>query len=773
MLMLNVLEVLRENPYTGDRITKARVIHHSHSGNQQPPIATIANNTAEQPRTAAATAAAVEDTETINNATSEAAVTRAPSLVAIKYLSDYKHVRPKHAKTTSARCGWSSSSEDDTSDSSSVDHSDNLEPTRQVEPPALMEKSAPGHVWPYMGHTSSPQGIRFGRKARREIRALKAAQGHPNIIPFLGFTGPPVSNPYKHTERREQATTTAGTCTDEQQLSELTVAGALGGEIQGGPLTRPALGGSLFQDDQESAPPLFAPLRLRESNPLAPPHMPESPLVFRYADSDSSFESDNDSSYGDGYEEDPNSLAPEAAMRYWNRAFSRQPRVGGIILPYVPITMRDLIRVGWTKTRPLLVETCMRQILDGLAWMHDVVGLIHRDISSGNILVAVASEPNVTGQGIVQCMISDFGCATFYRRSTGSEEGGTVTTGHAIDREDDQSAHADKEDGNGQHQKPGLTFEVGTSFDSIRYRAYRAPELLFSSTSYTSAIDIWSAGVIFAEMYLGRTLFESDSDIAQICAIVKVLGTPSEETWPEYPLMPDSGKLVFKALEVTPLSQILLSDSGTKGQQTLQDPESGAEPGRASDAAIELIEKMVVYSGAARPSAREALNLNNRYLERTRTLPGHADNKVIVHDSENFKTGQEEQQSHEYLDQCRIDVPRIMEEIQQLREREADEEEDHERGFRGFGDHGSQPYRGFTKAESEEGDAPWESAEEKDYRSDDLGSEYDQDETTESKPSRWTKPGLADESVDCGSGRAVKRRRNSADNEEGEEAVLP
>ncbi|OAQ30597.1 hypothetical protein K457DRAFT_39147, partial [Linnemannia elongata AG-77] len=57
-------------------------------------------------------------------------------------------------------------------------------------------------------------------------------------------------------------------------------------------------------------------------------------------------------------------------------------------------------------------------------------------------------------------------------------------------------------------------------------RAYRAPELLFSSGKYTNAIDIWSAGVLFAEMYLGKHLFEADSDIGQVCAIVKVLGTP-------------------------------------------------------------------------------------------------------------------------------------------------------------------------------------------------------------------------------------------------------
>lgn len=64
------------------------------------------------------------------------------------------------------------------------------------------------------------------------------------------------------------------------------------------------------------------------------------------------------------------------------------------------------------------------------------------------------------------------------------------------------------------------------------HRAYRAPELLFSSGDYSTSVDIWSAGVLFAEMFLGKTLFEADSDIGQVCSIVKVLGTPTEENWP-------------------------------------------------------------------------------------------------------------------------------------------------------------------------------------------------------------------------------------------------
>ncbi|KAF9952077.1 Cyclin-dependent kinase 20 [Mortierella alpina] len=766
MPMLTVLEVLHENPYTGDRITKARVVHHFDNGNQQVPIGTTVSRTSEQSRPAAAISTAIGDTEPNNsNATSEAAATKVSGLVAIKYLSDYKAVRPRHGKNTSTRCGWSSS-EDETSDNSSEDGRDSPVPILPVAPPALTKQSEPLRVWPYIGHTTAPHGIKFGVKARREIRALKAAQGHPNIIPFLGFTGQPLDNPYKHTTEHEQVTTAVGPLINEQQHSQLEAAGVLDSDNHAKPLPSRALGGSLFQDDQKFAPPLFAPLSLQDANPLAPADTLESPPVFRYARSESSFGSDDDSSHDEAFQEDPDKWTPEAAARYWNRVFSRQPRIGGIILPYVPITVRDIIRIGWTRSRPRLVETCMRQILEGLAWMHDEVGLIHRDISSGNILVAVGPETSSAKPGIVQCMISDFGCATFYRSKTGSDQGATVRIDHATDREEDQSAHVGGEDDNRGYQKLGLTFEVGT-------RAYRAPELLFSSTSYTNTIDIWSAGVIFAEMYLGRTLFEADSDIGQICAIVKVLGTPSEENWPEYPSMPDSGKLLFKALEVTPLSSILRSDSGTEREPTSQDPDSSPKSGHASTAAIDLIEKMIVYSGAARLSAREALGFSNQYLERTMTLPGHTDKKVTVDESEDCNTGREEKQCDEYLDQCRIDVPRIIEEIQQLREREANEEEEYEGGrFGGFGGaHESQPYGGFSDVESEGEDAPWESGGEKNYRSDDLAGEDDLDETPVGKPGKWTGPALAHEPQDDVSGRAVKRRRNSADNEEGEEVA--
>ncbi|OMJ69356.1 hypothetical protein SteCoe_32943 [Stentor coeruleus] len=56
---------------------------------------------------------------------------------------------------------------------------------------------------------------------------------------------------------------------------------------------------------------------------------------------------------------------------------------------------------------------------------------------------------------------------------------------------------------------------------------YRAPELLLGSKEYTTAIDIWSVGCIFAEMCQRAPLFPGDSEIDQIFKIFKILGTPN------------------------------------------------------------------------------------------------------------------------------------------------------------------------------------------------------------------------------------------------------
>ncbi|KAG0258508.1 hypothetical protein BG011_003252 [Mortierella polycephala] len=702
MHVLNVIETLHENPYTGDKISKACVYQfdpcilkqgniNGHDDREQEHSQELkqeqeqdrdrgldaekkyqeGSNSIVSIQSAEKVSATEEEKAASSSATTHIPACppeRLPNLVAIKFLSDYRVVRRSRPGRDTGNAGWSSGSED-SYDSSSEDEED------ETRSDALDHTSDQQNVhrtkWPTFGQYRVPEGVKFGVKAKREIRALKAAQGHPNVIPFLGFIGKPVTNPFKPTKAKQDSVSQ-----DIRKSSDVPLTG---------PLLGSTLGESLFPGGGQSSP----------HSPLITSQIPPRELFPPYRNSgfNSDFESEQSSSDEENEEAVDLQDASGVTLRHWNRVFSRQPRMGGMVLPYIPVTLKDLIRIGWTKTRPLLVETCMRQILEALSWIHEEAGLIHRDISATNILVAVSrvnqdddqEHENPGRKGVVQCMISDFGCATFYSPEDAARNDNNDNAADNQAQENDiVEKNVDVDNGPlqeyDQSYQQGLTFEIGT-------RSYRAPELLFSSRTYTNAIDIWSAGVLFAEMYLGHTLFEADSDIGQVCAIVKVLGTPSDENWPEYKSLPDYGKLVFQARESNPLSNILLSGSltgvtteaskDTDAQQrdsiqhdNAQDSEhnSGhslnvAPSTLISPKSFELIERMVVYSGTARPSARAALEL-----------------KGWCKESEDDKQNQQRDKD-EHMDQCIIDTDHILEEQKRLREQEEGDEEEEDGGI--------------------------------------------------------------------------------------------
>jgi len=61
---------------------------------------------------------------------------------------------------------------------------------------------------------------------------------------------------------------------------------------------------------------------------------------------------------------------------------------------------------------------------------------------------------------------------------------------------------------------------------------YRAPELLLGVKEYSTHIDMWSVGCIFAEFLLMKALWPGKSEIDQLNRIFKDLGTPTEAIWP-------------------------------------------------------------------------------------------------------------------------------------------------------------------------------------------------------------------------------------------------
>ena len=120
------------------------------------------------------------------------------------------------------------------------------------------------------------------------------------------------------------------------------------------------------------------------------------------------------------------------------------------------------------------------QILRGCHAIHQA-HVLHRDLKPGNLLVNKNCD----------LKICDFGLARAVNPS------------------------ADAKD-------LGLTEYVVT-------RWYRAPELLVENLVYTTAIDVWAAGCIFAEMIGRKALFPGRDYLHQLRLIIDVLGTPSEE----------------------------------------------------------------------------------------------------------------------------------------------------------------------------------------------------------------------------------------------------
>jgi len=60
-------------------------------------------------------------------------------------------------------------------------------------------------------------------------------------------------------------------------------------------------------------------------------------------------------------------------------------------------------------------------------------------------------------------------------------------------------------------------------------RYYRAPELILSAPEYGTAVDLWSAGCVLAEMLIGQPLFAGRDGVDQLAQIVGIRGTPTAD----------------------------------------------------------------------------------------------------------------------------------------------------------------------------------------------------------------------------------------------------
>ena len=114
---------------------------------------------------------------------------------------------------------------------------------------------------------------------------------------------------------------------------------------------------------------------------------------------------------------------------------------------------------------------------------------------------------------------------------------------------------------------------------------YRAPDVLLGSRNYSTSIDMWSAGCILGEMFAGRPLFPGKSNSDQLLKIFRVLGTPTEQSWPHVSEYPD-WKKGYPMHAPQPLPAVLPT----------MDP-----------LAIDLMAKLLVYPPGLRMSAADTL----------------------------------------------------------------------------------------------------------------------------------------------------------------------
>eukprot|EP00049_Salpingoeca_infusionum_P019475 m.362031 g.362031 ORF g.362031 m.362031 type:complete len:292 (+) comp20051_c0_seq1:170-1045(+) len=190
---------------------------------------------------------------------------------------------------------------------------------------------------------------------------------------------------------------------------------------------------------------------------------------------------------------------------------------------------------GYLSSR--LVKSYLRQLLLGIEFCHNH-RILHRDLKPQNLLID--SHGNIK--------LADFGLARAFGIPIRS-----------------------------------YTHEVVTLW-------YRAPEILLGTRQYACPVDIWSIGCIFAEMASKKPLFPGDSEIDELFRIFRILGTPTEESWPGVSQLKDYQNS-FPIWRRRELSSVVRNI----------DP-----------LGIELLEQMLEYEPGRRISAKQALK--HRYL---------------------------------------------------------------------------------------------------------------------------------------------------------------
>lgn len=155
------------------------------------------------------------------------------------------------------------------------------------------------------------------------------------------------------------------------------------------------------------------------------------------------------------------------------------------------------------------IKLYMSQLLSGMAYLHEKQ-YMHRDIKSANVLVS--------NDGSLK--IADFGLARKYFEAPPDLVSATPAARM-------------------------YTPKVVT-------RWYRPPELLLGEQYYTTAIDMWGIGCIFAEFFKRQVVLPGNSDADQVHRIFKLVGSPNDSNFPTFAQL--SGSRVFMPVPEQPNS---------------------------------------------------------------------------------------------------------------------------------------------------------------------------------------------------------------------------
>ncbi|KAK3179418.1 hypothetical protein Dsin_032781 [Dipteronia sinensis] len=167
-----------------------------------------------------------------------------------------------------------------------------------------------------------------------------------------------------------------------------------------------------------------------------------------------------------------------------------------MVTPYMDHDLSGLLQNPNVRFTEPQIKCYLKQLLEGCAYLHEN-RILHRDMKAANLLIS--------NKGVLQ--IADFGLARPY---------------------DDEPPKAGK--GGGEATREYTTLVVT--------RWYRPPELLLQLRKYTTAIDMWGVGCVFAEMFKRKPILAGDSDLNQALMIFDLVGSPTDETMPGWKDLP-------------------------------------------------------------------------------------------------------------------------------------------------------------------------------------------------------------------------------------------